>query len=90
MSREINRLEDGLDLTETGRPVTIDLVIKQMSTSDQDELVMSSKLSERRAELRSLALHGNRLHELHASFGQLVHLEKLDLRSNSQIGRAHV
>ena len=44
MSREINRLEDGLDLTETGRPVTIDLVIKQMSTSDQDELVMSSKL----------------------------------------------
>ena len=36
MSREINRLEDGLDLTETGRPVTIDLVIKQMSTSDQD------------------------------------------------------
>jgi len=32
--------------------------------------------------LKSLALHGNRLHEIHSSIGQLVHLEKLDLRSN--------
>jgi hypothetical protein len=44
LAREVTRLEDGLDLTESGRPVRIDLVMKEMTDADQDELVMSSKL----------------------------------------------
>ena len=44
LAREVTRLEDGLDLTESGRPVRLDLVIKEMTDADQDELVMSSKL----------------------------------------------
>ena len=53
----MTRLEDGLDLTESGRPVRLDLVIKEMTDADQDELVMSSKLLlDRARELeRSLA-----------------------------------
>ena len=57
LAREVTRLEDGLDLTESGRPVRIDLVIKEITDADQDELVMSSKLLlDRARELeRSLA-----------------------------------
>ena len=38
MKREVVQLEEGYDRVETGRPVTINLDIREMTGADQDEL----------------------------------------------------
>ena len=44
MKREVAQLEEGYERVETGQPVTINLDIRDMTSTDQDELVMASKV----------------------------------------------
>ena len=44
MKREVAQLEEGYDKVESGRPVTINLDIREMTNTEQDELVMASKV----------------------------------------------
>lgn len=51
MKREVTQLEEGYERVESGRPVTVNFDIREMTNADQDELVMASKVLLDRARL---------------------------------------